>query len=90
VDLIDFLNRRSARRKRLCRPGRLFRLRYTEPKRLAIDEVEFWQDGSKLGSLTPHQGRSRRLVRFNCVSGAAPEAATADILDQDVNARVPA
>ena len=51
VDLIDFLNRRNTSRKRPCGPGRLFCLRCKEPKRPAFDEVEFWQDGPKLGSL---------------------------------------
>ena len=51
IDLIDFLNRRNASRKRPCGPGRLFCFRCKEPKRPAFDEVEFWQDGPKLGSL---------------------------------------
>ena len=51
VDIIDFLDRRNAGRKRACGPGRLFCLRCKEPKRPAFDEVEFWQDGPKLGSL---------------------------------------
>ena len=51
VDLIEFLDRRNAGRKRPCGPGRLFCLRCKEPKRPAFDEVEFWQDGLKLGSL---------------------------------------
>jgi hypothetical protein len=51
VDLIDFLNQRNIRRKRPCGPGRLYCFRCKEPRRPAFDEVEFWPDGIKLGSL---------------------------------------
>jgi hypothetical protein len=51
ADLIDFLKGRSTDRKQPCGPGRLYCLRCKEPRRPAFDEVEFWPDGSALGSL---------------------------------------
>jgi hypothetical protein len=51
ADLIDFLKQRGTSRKQPCGPGRLFCLRWKEPRRPAFDEVEFWPDGPKLGSL---------------------------------------
>jgi hypothetical protein len=50
IDLIDFLKRREASRKRPCGPGRLYCVRCKEPKRPALNEVEFWPDGGKLGT----------------------------------------
>lgn len=50
-DLIEFLKERNASRKQPCGPGRLFCLRCKEPRRPAFDEVEFWPDGPRLGSL---------------------------------------
>jgi hypothetical protein len=51
ADLIDFLEQRRTSRKHPCRPGRLFCLKCKEPRRPAFDEVEFWPDGPRLGSL---------------------------------------
>jgi hypothetical protein len=51
VDIIAFLKRRDEKRKQPCGPGRLFCLRCKEPKTPAFSEVEFWPDGSKLGTL---------------------------------------
>ena len=51
IDLIAFLKSRNAGRKRPCGPGRLFCLRCKEPKRPAFDEVEFWPEGDRLGTL---------------------------------------
>ena len=52
VDIIDFLKRRDAGRRKPCGPGRLFCFRCKEPKPPAFDEVEFHADGPQNGTLT--------------------------------------
>jgi hypothetical protein len=51
VDIIAFLEGRKRAREQPCGPGRLLCFRCKVPKRPAFDEVEFWQDGPKLGKL---------------------------------------
>jgi hypothetical protein len=51
ADLITFLKRREAKRKRPCGPGRLFCFVCKEPKAPAFDEVEFQPDGEMTGRL---------------------------------------
>jgi hypothetical protein len=51
IDIIAFLRRRTRERKQPCGPGHLYCFRCKAPKRPAFDEVEFWPDGPKLGSL---------------------------------------
>jgi hypothetical protein len=76
IDLIDFLKRREAGRKRPCGPGRLYCLRCKKPRRPAFDEVEFWPDGSKLGTLkglcptyTSIMHRRTSLARLKAAAG---------------------
>jgi hypothetical protein len=51
IDIIAFLRRRTRERKQPCGPGHLYCFRCKAPKRPAFDEVEFWPDGAKLGTL---------------------------------------
>jgi hypothetical protein len=51
IDIIAFVRLRNRARKQPCGPGRLFCFRCKAPKQPAFDEVEFWPDGPKLGSL---------------------------------------
>src|SRR5271170_8501833 len=51
IDIIAFLGLRNRARKQPCGPGRLFCFRCKAPRRPAFNEVEFWPDGSKLGTL---------------------------------------
>ena len=52
VDIIDFLQKRQAGRRKPCGPGRMFCLRCKEPKAPAFGEVEFTPDGPLNGVLT--------------------------------------
>jgi hypothetical protein len=76
IDLIDFLKRRDADRKRPCGSGRLYCLKCKEPKRPAFDEVEFWPDGGKLGTLkglcptcTVIMHRRTSVAKMNAAAG---------------------
>jgi hypothetical protein len=76
VDIIEYLNRRDAERKRPCGPGRIYCFRCKEPKRPAFDEVEYWPDGPKLGTLSglcPHcatmLNKRTSLAKLNAAAG---------------------
>jgi hypothetical protein len=51
IDLIEFLKRRAAKRKRPCGAGRLFCFKCKEPKPPAFGEVEFEPRSSAGGRL---------------------------------------
>lgn len=51
VDIIEYLKRRDAGRKRPCGPGQMYCFHCKERKTPAFDEVEYWPDGGKLGTL---------------------------------------
>ena len=50
-DIIAYFDRVKTARKQPCGPGRLYCFHCKSPKRPAFDEVEFWPDGAKLGTL---------------------------------------
>jgi hypothetical protein len=76
IDIIAFLALRNRARKQPCGAGRLFCFRCKTPKRPAFDEVEFWPDGSKLGTLrglcpecTTTMNRRTSLAKLRSAAG---------------------
>jgi hypothetical protein len=76
IDIVTFLGRRNRERKQPCGPGRLFCFRCKEPRRPAFNEVEFWPDGSTLGTLrglcpecTTTMSRKTSLAKLKAAAG---------------------
>jgi hypothetical protein len=77
IDIVTFLDERNRQRKQPCGPGRLFCFRCKEPRRPAFDEVEFWPDGSTLGTLrglcprcTTTMNRRTSLAKLEVAAGS--------------------